>query len=190
MRREERLGVERLGPKRHPLPFQLPVVEELERDHRVDRRLPDDRLAAVLAHRLSRCRRRGRGRRCARSPSVPIPVTSVPAHVFPDIRSPSVAGSGSTAATRSRGATFAPPTRTGSLESRPSRCSVRSTSMNSSPSPYLNVTRPAVDLARDRGRPPRARRSRTRPGRFPPGSRTPLARRTARSCTTRARAPR
>ena len=70
-----------------------------------------------------------------------MPVTSVPAHVFPLIRSPSVAGSGSAAATTSRGATSTPFTRIGSLPSRPSLWSVFSTSMNSSPSPYLNVTR-------------------------------------------------
>jgi len=57
------------------------------------------------------------------------------------MRSPSVAGSGSAAATTSRGATSAPRTRTGSVESRPSRCSVLRTPMNSSPRPYLNVTR-------------------------------------------------
>ena len=57
------------------------------------------------------------------------------------MRSPSVAGSGSAAATTSRGATSTPFTRIFSFESRPSLCSVFSTSMNSSPSPYLNVTR-------------------------------------------------
>ena len=57
------------------------------------------------------------------------------------MRSPSVAGSGSAAATTSRGATCVPRTDTGSVESRPSLCSVCSTSMNSCPSPYLNVTR-------------------------------------------------
>ena len=72
---------------------------------------------------------------------MPVPVTHVPAHVRPVIRSPSVAGSGSAAATTSRGATFTSRTDTGSVESSPSLCSVRSTSMNSSPSPYLNVTR-------------------------------------------------
>ena len=57
------------------------------------------------------------------------------------MRSPSVAGSGSAAATTSRGATSTPLTRSGAVESSPSRWSVRSTPMNSSPSPYLNVTR-------------------------------------------------
>ena len=70
-----------------------------------------------------------------------MPVTYVPAHVRPVIRSPSVAGSGRTAATTSRGATSAPRTRTGSVRSSPSLWSVFSTSMNSCPRPYLNVTR-------------------------------------------------
>ena len=78
-----------------------------------------------------------------------MPVTHVPAQVRPVIRSPSVAGSGSAAATTSRGATSTPRTDTGSVESRPSLCSVRNTSMNSWPSPYLNVTRSQVDPARD-----------------------------------------
>src|SRR5689334_17581150 len=60
----------------------------------------------------------------AGTPSVSRPVTSVPAQVAPVIRLPSVAGSGSTAATTSRGDTDAPPTRTGDVESRPSLCSV------------------------------------------------------------------
>jgi hypothetical protein len=70
-----------------------------------------------------------------------VPVTKVPAQVLPCIRSPSVAGSGSAAATTSRGATSTPRTDTGSVESSPSLCSVFSTSMNSSPRPYLKVTR-------------------------------------------------
>src|SRR5918995_3354609 len=70
-----------------------------------------------------------------------MPVTSVPAQVLPDMRSPSVAGSGSAAATTSRGATSTPFTDSVSFESRPSLWSVFSTSMNSSPRPYLNVTR-------------------------------------------------
>src|SRR5690349_23358017 len=57
------------------------------------------------------------------------------------MRSPRVAGSGSAAARTSRGATSTPRTETGSFESRPSLFSVLSTSMNSAPSPYLNVTR-------------------------------------------------
>src|SRR5918998_2530282 len=57
------------------------------------------------------------------------------------MRSPSVAGSGSAAATTSRGATSTPFTRSGSTESSPGSASVFSTPMNSSPSPYLNVTR-------------------------------------------------
>ena len=51
-------------------------------------------------------------------------MTKVPAHVFPRMRSPSVAGSGSAAATTSRGATSTPRTRTGSVRSSPSLCSV------------------------------------------------------------------
>ena len=70
-----------------------------------------------------------------------MPVTRVPAQVLPTIRSPSVIGSGSAAATTSRGATSTPRTLTFSVESSPSLCSVLRTSMNSSPSPYLNVTR-------------------------------------------------
>ena len=47
-------------------------------------------------------------------PSMPVPRTHVPAHVRPRMRSPSVAGSGSVAATTSRGATGTPRTVTGS----------------------------------------------------------------------------
>ncbi len=57
------------------------------------------------------------------------------------MRSPSVAGSGSAAATTSRGATSTPFTGMRSFESSPSLWSVFSTSMNSSPRPYLKVTR-------------------------------------------------
>src|SRR3984885_7632282 len=78
-----------------------------------------------------------------RAPSFPVPVTQVPAQVSPLILSPSVAGSGRQAATTSRGDTLAPPTCTGSVRSRPSLCSVRSTPMNSAPRPYLKVTRRA-----------------------------------------------
>src|SRR5215472_4586422 len=74
-------------------------------------------------------------------PSVPVPVTHVPAQVRPLMRSPRPAGSGRQAATTSRGETCVPATVTGAVESRPSLCSVRSTPMNSSPSPYLKVTR-------------------------------------------------
>ena len=70
-----------------------------------------------------------------------MPVTYVPAQVFPRIRCPSVAGSGSAAATTSRGATSTPRTRNGVVESSPSFCSVFNTSTNSSPSPYLKSTR-------------------------------------------------
>src|SRR5207247_5545114 len=45
------------------------------------------------------------------------------------------------AATTSRGATSTSRTEIGSVESSPSLCSVFSTPMNSSPSPYLKVTR-------------------------------------------------
>src|SRR3954447_5423789 len=74
-------------------------------------------------------------------PSLPVPVTCSPAHVLPRIRSPSVAGSGRQAATTSRRLTSTPPARTFSVRSRPSRCKVFSTSMNSVPRPYLNVAR-------------------------------------------------
>src|SRR5215207_9781145 len=58
------------------------------------------------------------------------------------MRSPSMAGSGRAAATTSRGATRCPFTSMGAVESRPSLRRVRRTSMmNSSPRPYLNVTR-------------------------------------------------
>ena len=75
------------------------------------------------------------------APSSPRPLTKVPAHVRPRMRSPSSAGFGSTAATRSRGDTSTPRTLTGLVLSRPRRCRVRNTSMKSSPRPYLNVTR-------------------------------------------------
>ncbi len=74
-------------------------------------------------------------------PSVPVPVTHVPAHVLPVIRSPRLIGSGSAAATTSRGETSTPSTRSGSVRSSPSLWRVFRTSMNSSPIPYLNVTR-------------------------------------------------
>src|ERR1700752_1116291 len=75
------------------------------------------------------------------APSFPVPVTHVPAQVRPDIWSPSVAGSGRQGATTSRGDTLLGPTRPGSVRSRPSLCSVSRTPMNSSPRPYLKVTR-------------------------------------------------
>src|SRR5690606_39741963 len=43
------------------------------------------------------------------APSAPVPVTSTPAHVLPVMRGPIVAGSGSTAATTSRGETRTAP---------------------------------------------------------------------------------
>jgi hypothetical protein len=57
------------------------------------------------------------------------------------MRSPRDAGSGNAAASTSRGATSTPRTEIGSVESSPSLRSVFSTSMNSSPRPYLKVTR-------------------------------------------------
>ena len=105
---EERLGRERLGAE-HAGALPDARVEQLERDDRVDRRLPDDRLASVLAHRrlvVDDVVEVGR----AGLPSLPVPVTQVPAHVRPLIRSPSVAGSGSAAATTSRGETWTPRT--------------------------------------------------------------------------------
>ncbi len=75
------------------------------------------------------------------APSLPLPVTHSPAQVLPVILSPRVRGSGRQAATTSRGDTWCPRTVTGSVRSRPSLFSVRSTSMNSSPSPNLKVTR-------------------------------------------------
>ena len=68
------------------------------------------------------------------------PVTQVPTTARPTMASPSVAGSGVSAATTSRGDTSTPFTRTFLVESSPSRCSVRRTSMNSSPKAYLKVT--------------------------------------------------
>ncbi|RIK19635.1 MAG: hypothetical protein DCC52_15080, partial [Chloroflexi bacterium] len=70
-----------------------------------------------------------------------MPVTYVPAHVCPVILAPSVAGFGKHAATTSRGATATPLTRIFSLLSKPNRCNVFNTPINSSPKPYLNVTR-------------------------------------------------
>src|SRR6478609_3535098 len=61
-------------------------------------------------------------------PSLPVPVTQVPAQVLPVILSPSVAGSGRQAATTSRGDTDWPRTETGEVESNPSLWSVLSTS--------------------------------------------------------------
>src|SRR3954470_9176390 len=70
-----------------------------------------------------------------------MPVTQSPAQVLPFIRGPTVAGSGSTAATTSRGLTSTPLTRTFSVLSRPRVCSTLRMLMNSSPRPYLNVAR-------------------------------------------------
>src|SRR4029079_9956697 len=75
------------------------------------------------------------------SPSLPLPVTQRPAQVLPFIRGPTVAGSGSTAATTSRGLTSTPLTRTFSVRSRPRVLSTLRMLMNSSPRPYLNVAR-------------------------------------------------
>jgi hypothetical protein len=63
---------------------------------------------------------------------------------LPRIDGPSVAGSGRHAATTSRGLTGTPRTSTFSVRSRPTLCSTFNTSMNSAPSPYLNVTRLAL----------------------------------------------
>src|SRR5882757_5684754 len=76
-------------------------------------------------------------------PETPIPRTQVPAHVFPRMRGPSEAGSGKQADTKSRGETETSPTRTGEVDDNPNLCNVCNTEMNSAPSPYLNVTRPA-----------------------------------------------
>ena len=144
---EERHGVERLGAE-HARARQTPSREQLERDTGFIAVCQHDRLVAVLAHATARCRRRGRGRpRAARRPC---PCRSRTCRRTSGRASGRRAspGSGSAAATTSRGATSTPRTRTGSVESSPSLCSVRSTSMNSSPSPYLNVTRSAVDPAR------------------------------------------
>ena len=70
-----------------------------------------------------------------------VPVTSVPAHVLPRIRSPSVAGIGEDRRDDIARRDLDAADRTGSVESSPSLCSVLSTSMNSAPSPYLKVTR-------------------------------------------------
>src|ERR1022692_2845925 len=78
------------------------------------------------------------------APSLPVPVTQVPAQVSPDILAPSPAGSGRQAATTSRGDTCERPTVTGTVESSPSLCRVCSTPMNSAPRPYLKVTRLAL----------------------------------------------
>src|SRR5204863_281997 len=48
---EERRRVERLGAA-DARAFPGAVSEQLERQHRIDRRLPDDGLCSVLAHRL------------------------------------------------------------------------------------------------------------------------------------------
>src|SRR4051794_38332258 len=75
------------------------------------------------------------------APSLPVPVTQRPAQVLPFIRGPTVAGSGSTAATTSRGETSTPFTRTFSVRSRPSVLRTLRMLMNSSPRPYLKVAR-------------------------------------------------
>src|SRR5204862_3055624 len=75
------------------------------------------------------------------APSLSLPVTQRPAQVLPVIRGPTVAGSGSTAATTSRGLTSSPLTRTLSVRSSPRVCSTLRMLMNSSPRTYLNVDR-------------------------------------------------
>ena len=138
---EERHCVERFRSE-HARARPRARREQLERDDRVDRGLPDDGLRVMRGPSSRRCRRRGTGTPRAVGRRSRFRVTHVPAQVRPCMRAPRVAGSGSTAATTSRGATVdaAHPHRRGRRQARSCRAS-RSTSMNSSPSPYLNVTR-------------------------------------------------
>ena len=69
------------------------------------------------------------------------PMTQVPTIARPTILSPIVIGSGTTAATTSRGETSTPRTVTGSVRSRPMSCRNLSFSMKSAPRAYLKVTR-------------------------------------------------
>ena len=82
------------------------------------------------------------------APSVPVPVTQVPAQVSPRIRRPARPDR----AGRRRPRRAARPSRhlpaPGWCESRPSLCRVCRTPMNSPPRPYLNVTRLGVHPAR------------------------------------------
>ena len=114
-------------------------------------------------------------------PSIPVPVTQVPAQVRPCMRSPSVAGSGSTAATTSRGETSTPRTVTGVVDDRPVLASTCEHLDELVAEPVLERhalgSRPTAGSAA----PLRARRARTRPGRCPRGTRTSPAPRTARS---------
>ena len=126
-----------------PAPVHVPVGEQLERDHRVDRGLPHDRLRAVLAPSSRRCRPRGTGTPRAGAPSVP-----VPGHPRARARLAvhAVAELGRDRAAPRRRRRAARPRRPRTVDRRRSRrgrscASTCSTSMNSSPSPYLNVTR-------------------------------------------------
>jgi hypothetical protein len=115
--------------------------EQLERDDRVERGLPDDALApySAIVHSLSthvvQVHLTG-------LPSLPVPVTQRPAQVLPVIRGPRVGGVGQTGCHDvARGDTGGRAHLDRLVLSRPSLCSVFRIPMNSSPNPYLNVTR-------------------------------------------------
>ena len=137
---EERLGREGFRAE-HAGAAPGAVGDQLERDDRVQRGLEHDRLRPVLAHR----------------PLVVDDVVEVGAPRLPvlagarDVRAGAGAAAssgrraspGSAAPRRRRPAArpSRPRTSTGAVESSPSLCSAFSTPMNSSPRPYLNVTR-------------------------------------------------
>src|SRR3990172_2443734 len=113
---QERHRVERLGSQ-DARPAPRSGREQLERHDRVDRRLPDDGLGAVAS-----------------------PGLLVVDHAEQIDLARLAVGTGPRQP-RTGGAPSPPPTRISSLSSRPSLCSVLSTWMNSSPRPYLKVTR-------------------------------------------------
>ena len=173
-----------------PAPFQTPSIEQLQRDDRVDRRLPDDRLAAVLAHRrlvVDHVVEVGR----ARLPVVagaghPRAGAGASGHALAERRRVGQRGGDHVA----RGHLLRRARDTGSVESRPSLCSVLQHVDELLAEPVLERDALAVDPARDQHdllvldvdaldlADPLGER------------RTSRARRTARSCRSRARAPR
>ncbi len=91
---EERLGREAPRGRARPRRSTRPASSSSRATAGPDGGLPHDGLAAVVAPSSARCRPRGTGTPRAAAPSGPRPVTHVPAHVLPVMRSPRVTGSG------------------------------------------------------------------------------------------------
>ena len=173
-----------------PVPFHVALVEQLERDDRVDRRLPHDRLAAVLAHRVlvvHEVVEVGRARLCR---PCPCPSPTCPRRCARSSARRASRGRAARRRPRRAGPPATPRTDTGSVESRPSLCSVRRHVDELLAEPVLERDPLAVHPARDQHDLLVLHVHALAPGRSPRGTRTPRARRTARSCRSRARAPR